>query len=62
MLGAVIGLGMAYAGTAREDLLELLTPFVIDTGLSVELSAFAALSLGLIFIGTRNEDVGNAVI
>lgn len=57
-----MGLGIAYAGSAREDLLELLVPIVVDTGLSVELSALAALSLGLIFVGKVNEEVSNAIL
>jgi 26S proteasome regulatory subunit N1 len=61
-LGAIVGLGLAYAGSAREDLLEMLVPLVIDTGLPVETSAFAALSLGLIFVGKCHEDAANAII
>lgn len=57
-----MGLGIAYAGSARVDLLELLVPIVVDTGISVELSALAALSLGLIFVGKGNEDVSNAIL
>eukprot|EP01017_Pseudomicrothorax_dubius_P046408 TRINITY_DN8170_c0_g2_i4.p1 TRINITY_DN8170_c0_g2~~TRINITY_DN8170_c0_g2_i4.p1 ORF type:complete len:750 (-),score=243.54 TRINITY_DN8170_c0_g2_i4:172-2421(-) len=60
--GAVIGLGIAYAGSAREDLLEILTPLVIDPNLSVELSAFAALSIGLIFVGRCHEDAANSIL
>lgn len=43
--GAIIGLGMAYAGTNREDLLELLMPIITDPSLSCETCAFASLSL-----------------
>jgi 26S proteasome regulatory subunit N1 len=57
-----MGLGIAYAGSAREDLLELLVPIVVDTNVSVELSAMAALSLGLVFVGRCNEDVTNAIL
>ena len=60
-LGSIIGLGMAYSGSAREEFLETLIPIIIDTNYSVEASAFAALSLGLIFVGKCNEDVGNAI-
>ncbi len=52
---------MAYAGTGREDLLDLLLPIVIDSSYSNECSALAALSLGLIFVGKCNEDVGNGI-
>lgn len=58
--GAVIGLGIAYAGSAKQDLLEDLIPSVVDTS-SNEIGAYAALSLGLIFVGTCNDEVGNAI-
>eukprot|EP00743_Colponemidia_sp_Colp-15_P001196 GILK01001314.1.p1 GENE.GILK01001314.1~~GILK01001314.1.p1 ORF type:complete len:882 (-),score=172.35 GILK01001314.1:53-2698(-) len=61
-IGAISGLGLAYAGSAREDVLELLTPLVVDTSGSLESSALAALSLGLIFVGTRNEDIAQAIL
>jgi 26S proteasome regulatory subunit N1 len=57
-----MGLGIAYAGSAREDLLDLLIPIVVDTTISVELSAMAALSLGLIFVGKCTEEVTNAIL
>lgn len=60
-VGAILGLGFAYSGTAREEFLETLIPIIIDTNYSVECSAFAALSLGLIFVGKCHEDVGNAI-
>jgi 26S proteasome regulatory subunit N1 len=53
---------MAYAGSGREDVLEMLNPLVVDTSLSVELSALAALSLGLVFSGTGNDDVCGSII
>lgn len=54
--GAVIGLGIAYAGSAKQDLLEDLVPIIVDTNYT-DVSAYAALSLGLIFVGTSDEDV-----
>jgi 26S proteasome regulatory subunit N1 len=60
-LGSIVGLGLAYAGSGREDLLDLLLPVVIDNSYSNECSALAALSLGLIFVGKCNEDVGNGI-
>lgn len=59
---SMMGLGLAYAGSNREDLLELLLPFVTDTSLEMQLSAMAALSLGMIFVGTANSDVSEAII
>eukprot|EP00360_Condylostoma_magnum_P001642 CAMPEP_0168316674 /NCGR_PEP_ID=MMETSP0210-20121227/18138_1 /TAXON_ID=40633 /ORGANISM="Condylostoma magnum, Strain COL2" /LENGTH=114 /DNA_ID=CAMNT_0008302389 /DNA_START=1143 /DNA_END=1487 /DNA_ORIENTATION=+ len=55
--GIISGLTLAYAGSAREDVLEVLTPLVIDCSISFQSSALAALALGLVFVGTCNEDV-----
>jgi 26S proteasome regulatory subunit N1 len=61
-LASVLGLGFAYAGSRREDLMENLTPIILDTGCSLECSAMAAVSLGLIFVGTGNEDIAQAIV
>jgi len=58
----IMGLGLAYAGSNKEDLLELLLPFVTDTGLDMQISAMAALSLGMVFVGSANSDVSEAII
>ena len=60
-LGIIAGLSFAYAGSQREDVLEILTPIVIDTSVSLESSALAALALGLVYVGTCNEQVADAV-
>lgn len=59
---SIMGLGLAYAGSNKEDLLELLLPIVSDTSLDMQLSAMAALSLGLIFVGSAHSDVSEAII
>jgi 26S proteasome regulatory subunit N1 len=56
-LTSIMGLGLAYAGSNKEELLELLLPIVSDTSLDMQLSAMAALSLGLIFVGSANGEV-----
>lgn len=53
---------MAYAGSAREDLIELLSDNIINTQINVEISAFSALSLGLIFVGTCNDDIAMSIL
>ena len=55
-------LGIAYAGTRREELLELLLPLVSDTTITMELSSLAALSLGMIFVGTCNGDITSTIL
>lgn len=49
-LGAVIGMGLAYATSNRADFKETLAEVINDENLSVEISANAALSLSLIFV------------
>lgn len=61
-MASIMGLGLSYAGTNKEELLELLLPIVEDTSLEMQLSAMAALSLGLIFVGSSNDRVSEAII
>merc|ERR1719191_1716510 len=59
---AVVGLGFAYAGSQREDLLEYFTPMIVDTIVPVECSAMAAVALGLGFVSSNSDDVSQAII
>ncbi|KAF2129419.1 26S proteasome non-ATPase-like protein regulatory subunit 2 [Dothidotthia symphoricarpi CBS 119687] len=61
-LASIMGLGLAYAGSNKEELLEMLLPIVSDTSLDMQLSAMAALSLGLIFVGSANGEVTDALM
>ncbi|KAI9361204.1 armadillo-type protein [Zopfochytrium polystomum] len=61
-VAAIVGLGIAYAGSAREDLLELLLPLISDSALSMELASLAALSLGLIFVGSCHGDITSTIL
>jgi 26S proteasome regulatory subunit N1 len=61
-LGAVFGLGLAYTGTARDDVLELLMPLIVDGTQSIELVAHACLSLGLVYLGTANDDIAGSIL
>jgi 26S proteasome regulatory subunit N1 len=58
----IMGLGLAYAGSNKEDLLDILLPLVQDTSVEMQISAVAALSLGLIFVGSAESDVSEAII
>ena len=58
---AVMGLGLSYAGSCREELLEALLPIVEDSSLDLQLSAMAAVSLGMIFVGSSNDQVAQAI-
>ncbi|GAB4816037.1 hypothetical protein N2152v2_003083 [Parachlorella kessleri] len=61
-IGAILGLGIAYAGRGKADVAELLLPLVMDTDVAMEVSAMAAVSLGLMYVGTGNGEVIEAVL
>ncbi|XP_022117848.2 26S proteasome non-ATPase regulatory subunit 2 [Pieris rapae] len=61
-IGSVLGLGIAYAGTQREDVLSHLLPVLSDSAAPPEICALAALSCGLIAVGSCNGDVTCAII
>ncbi|XP_021943715.1 26S proteasome non-ATPase regulatory subunit 2 [Folsomia candida] len=56
-IGSILGLGLAYAGTKREDIITLLSPVVLDGNVGVEVMGLAALSCGLIAVGTCDATV-----
>eukprot|EP01035_Chromulina_nebulosa_P020341 gene20341-26404_t len=62
-LNAIIGLGIAYAGSRKSEVLEQLIPVVssIDGSNIIEVS-FAALSLGLVFVGTCNDEISGVLV
>ena len=59
---AIIGLGLAYAGAQREDVMALLLPFVADDGVSMEIASLAALALGFIFVGSGNGEIASTIL
>jgi 26S proteasome regulatory subunit N1 len=61
---ACSGLGLAYAGSRREDVQEVLTPVVANTDDNADMQevCLAALSLGLIFVGSCDESVGGTLV
>ena len=54
-VGALFGFAMAYAGSARDDIFELLHELLKSE--SQRVVAFTALAIGLIYVGTCNDDV-----
>lgn len=58
---ALFGLGMAYIGTKRRDVLDLLIPS-IESAHEIELISIASLSAGLVALGSCNADVTNAIL
>jgi len=61
-IGAIMGLGLAYAGCQKEEVQELLVPIITDDSTPLDVAAFAALSLGLVFVGTCHEECVQAIV
>ncbi|KAI0293986.1 26S proteasome regulatory complex non-ATPase subcomplex Rpn1 subunit [Russula brevipes] len=59
---AIIGLGFAYAGSHREDILFMLLPLISDDEISMEIAALAALAVGLIFVGSENGEAALVIL
>jgi 26S proteasome regulatory subunit N1 len=64
-VAACTGLGIAYAGTARRDVMELLGPVVESSegGLNSFMEVtLAGLALGLVFVGKCDADAGGTIV
>lgn len=61
-VSAIIGIGIAYAGTHREDIMDLLLPRVEDTAVSMEIAGIAALALGFIFVGSGDGNISRTIL
>ncbi|KVH88226.1 26S proteasome regulatory complex, non-ATPase subcomplex, Rpn1 subunit [Cynara cardunculus var. scolymus] len=70
-IGAITGLGLAYAGTQNEQvgisfplhcIRDKLTPILGDPKAPLDVIAFTAIALGLVYVGSCNEDVAQAII
>lgn len=60
-IGAIFGLGLAYIGTNRDDVINLITP-VIESTTNVEVLAVASIACGLIGIGSCNSEITNTIL
>ncbi|KAK9860437.1 hypothetical protein WJX84_011035 [Apatococcus fuscideae] len=60
--GAILGLALAYAGTGKSEVNDLLLPFIGDTDASMETTALAALALGLVHVASAQEDAVEAIL
>lgn len=57
-----LGLGLAYAGTRRQDVITLLLPVMSNNKSTPEVVALAALSCGMISVGTANQEVISKIL
>jgi 26S proteasome regulatory subunit N1 len=60
--GAVLGLGLAYAGSNRSDVIVHLLKVFADQKSNMEIVGVAALALGLIAVGSCNNDVTTTLL
>ena len=58
----IMGLGLSYAGSNKEELLELLLPIITDASQDMQISAMAALACGMVFVGSSHPDVSEAIV
>lgn len=61
-IGAVLGLGLAYAGSNRQAVLNLLFPVFSDPKSNMEVIGMAALACGLISVGSCNPEVTDIIV
>lgn len=60
---AIIGIGIAYAGSMKTDAIKILTPVILDTtATKFQHSCLAALSAGLIAVGSLDGTVTSTII
>ncbi|KAI1492382.1 armadillo-type protein [Biscogniauxia mediterranea] len=59
---SIMGLGLSYAGSQKEEVLEVLLPIVTDSSQDMQISAMAALSCGLMFVGSGNAEISEAYV
>lgn len=61
-IGAILGLGLAYAGSNRDDVLSLLLPVLSHPKSTMEVVGVAALACGLVSVASCNGDVTSALL
>lgn len=61
-IGAIVGLGLAYVGSNREEVLNVLLPVMADSKSSMEVIGMAALACGMIAIGSCSADVTSTIL
>ncbi|KAI3406027.2 hypothetical protein KGF56_001246 [Candida oxycetoniae] len=59
---AITGLGIAFAGSSSEEVLNLLLPLVSDLDAPLEVSCLAGLALGHTFVGTCHGDITSTIL
>ena len=60
---ALLGLGLAYAGSGRDDVVQIMYPYVqeIRSEVSIETVSIAGLCIGLVLVGSANDDAAAVI-
>lgn len=61
-IGSIVGLGLAYAGSNREDVIELLLPVLSDSTSTMEVIGQTALALGMVAIASCHGEVTSTIL
>ncbi|KAG5490545.1 hypothetical protein JKF63_00665 [Porcisia hertigi] len=61
-IGAILGLGYAYAGTRKEDVKELLIPLLADSDQKLAVQCMSAYSLATVFVASADEDISETMM
>jgi 26S proteasome regulatory subunit N1 len=61
-VGSIVGLGLAYAGTNRSDVIEMISNALREGNPSMEIISLACLSIGIIAVGSCNADVSTTLL
>lgn len=59
---AIMGLGLAYAGSNRTDILDHLLPIIQDSSENMQVMGMAVLACGMVFVGSSNATVAEAIV
>lgn len=55
-------MGYAYAGSARQDILEILVPVIVADTTPMDVCAITCLTIGLVYVGTADEEISTTII
>eukprot|EP01138_Halocafeteria_seosinensis_P008552 gb/GECG01008741.1/.p1 GENE.gb/GECG01008741.1/~~gb/GECG01008741.1/.p1 ORF type:complete len:1012 (+),score=153.11 gb/GECG01008741.1/:1-3036(+) len=60
---AILGLGLAYAGSGRDDVVDLIYPYVqeIKNDVNIDTVCIAGLSVGLVLVGSANDEAAAVI-
>ena len=61
-LGAIMGLGLAYAGSNKKEVLELLSEILLEDESNMEIIGYAALSIGLVYVSSCDSEAIQSIL